>query len=286
REVRRRGGTPLLPHRAHRLPRRKRAGLGPRRRDGAPQAARARLRRPPGRERVRHRARGAGREERHPGDRPHERLRALRRRRPPHGGRRRRRTRGAGAAGPILRIAGLRHAVLRDVRALRRRLLQGGPAPLQPRGSLHHQPLQRQDVPRGPPGRRRRAPLVPLLRRRLAVALLSARRGWHTAELERALCARGHRARVLPFDGLRARIGAAPRLSAGGVSLDDVDAVLVRIIPRGSLEQIIFRVDALHRLVRAGIPVLNPPSAIERTVDKYYTSSLLEEAGIPTPYTV
>ncbi|HLV73297.1 MAG: RimK family alpha-L-glutamate ligase [bacterium] len=118
------------------------------------------------------------------------------------------------------------------------------------------------------------------------VAILSARRGWHTAELERALCARGHRARVLPFDGLRARIGAAPRLSAGGVSLDDVDAVLVRIIPRGSLEQIIFRVDALHRLVRAGIPVLNPPSAIERTVDKYYTSSLLEEAGIPTPYTV
>jgi len=118
------------------------------------------------------------------------------------------------------------------------------------------------------------------------VAILSARRGWHTAELERALCARGHRARVLPFDRLQARIGASPRLSAGGVPLDGVDAVIVRIIPRGSLEQIIFRVDALHRLVRAGIVVLNPPAAIERTVDKYYTSSLLEEAGIPTPRTV
>jgi len=118
------------------------------------------------------------------------------------------------------------------------------------------------------------------------VAILSAGQGWHTARLERALCARGHRARVLPIDGLRARIGTAPRLAAGGVPLDGVDAVIVRIIPRGSLEQIIFRMDALHCLVRAGTVVLNPPAAIERTVDKYYTSSLLEEAGIPTPRTV
>ena len=62
--------------------------------------------------------------------------------------------------------------------------------------------------------------------------------------------------------------------------------MLLRIIPRGSLEQIIFRVDAMHRLERLGIPVLNSPRVIERTVDKFYTSSLLEDAGLKTPRTV
>lgn len=118
------------------------------------------------------------------------------------------------------------------------------------------------------------------------VAILSAGRGWHTAQLERALTERGHRGRVLPIDALTARVGGTPRLESGGVSLEELDAVLVRIIPRGSLEQIIFRMDALHRLERLGVRVLNPPAALERTVDKFYTSSLLEDAGIPTPRTV
>jgi RimK family alpha-L-glutamate ligase len=65
-----------------------------------------------------------------------------------------------------------------------------------------------------------------------------------------------------------------------------VDVVLARIIPSGSLEQIIFRVDALHRLEDHGIRVVNSPRAIERTVDKFWTSALLEQCGIPTPETV
>jgi RimK family alpha-L-glutamate ligase len=62
--------------------------------------------------------------------------------------------------------------------------------------------------------------------------------------------------------------------------------VLARIIPAGSLEQIVFRVDALHRLEDRGIPVVNSPRAIERTVDKFWTSTLLEQCGVPTPETV
>ena len=31
---------------------------------------------------------------------------------------------------------------------------------------------------------------------------------------------------------------------------------------------------------------MNSPRAIERSVDKFYTSALLEQAGIPTPETV
>jgi RimK family alpha-L-glutamate ligase len=65
-----------------------------------------------------------------------------------------------------------------------------------------------------------------------------------------------------------------------------MDAVLARIIPSGSLEQIVFRVDALHRLEDRGIRVVNSPRAVERTVDKFWTSALLEQCGIPTPETV
>jgi RimK family alpha-L-glutamate ligase len=65
-----------------------------------------------------------------------------------------------------------------------------------------------------------------------------------------------------------------------------VSAVLARIIPSGSLEQIIFRVDALHRLEDRGVRVMNSPRAIERTVDKFWTSTLLEQCGVPTPETV
>jgi RimK family alpha-L-glutamate ligase len=62
--------------------------------------------------------------------------------------------------------------------------------------------------------------------------------------------------------------------------------VLARIIPSGSLEQIIFRVDTLHRLEEDGVRVMNTARAIERTVDKAWTSAILDRAGLPTPETV
>jgi RimK family alpha-L-glutamate ligase len=120
----------------------------------------------------------------------------------------------------------------------------------------------------------------------MQVAVLAARPGWHTRELERAAAERGHRATVLPYEGLVASIGAHPGLRSRDTELDEVDLVLARIIPAGSLEQIIYRVDALHRLEERGIRVVNSPRAIERTVDKFWTSALLEQCGIATPDTV
>jgi len=120
------------------------------------------------------------------------------------------------------------------------------------------------------------------------VAILAAREGWHTTELCRALAARGCEPRVLAYEGLVGRMGAGPEsgLSSGGEDLDAAAAVLPRIIPAGSLEQIIFRVDALHRLEDRGIPVMNSPRALERTVDKFWTTALLEQAGLPVPETI
>jgi len=118
------------------------------------------------------------------------------------------------------------------------------------------------------------------------VAILSGSDGWHVQELLRALTTRGHMAVRLPIQRLVGRIEVRSSLSVGPVELDDWDVVLVRTIPRGSLEQIIFRMDALHLLAARGVRVFNPPKAIERTVDKYYTSGLLAQAGLPTPRTV
>jgi len=130
------------------------------------------------------------------------------------------------------------------------------------------------------------------------ISILSARTGWHTDELCRALAERGHLGVVVPYEGLVARLrggsedprpraaGGQPYLQSEGVPLFEADVVLARIIPSGSLEQIIYRVDALHWIEERGIPVINSPRAIERAVDKFYTSALLQEAGLPTVETV
>lgn len=120
----------------------------------------------------------------------------------------------------------------------------------------------------------------------MKVAILSRDRGWHAGDLIRALEQRGHEGRFFPLQSLSARIGYEPRLVVEGAALEGFDAALLRTVPLGSLEQIIFRIDAVHRLERLGVPVVNPARVIERTVDKLYTSALLEEAGLATPRTV
>ena len=122
------------------------------------------------------------------------------------------------------------------------------------------------------------------------IAVLSASPGWHTDELCRALAERGHAGRVLPYERLVARLGTGrgvvTGLSSESASILDADAVIARIIPNGSLEQIIYRIDALHWIEERGVPVMNSARAIERSVDKFYTTALLQEAGLPTPETV
>lgn len=127
----------------------------------------------------------------------------------------------------------------------------------------------------------------------MRIVILSARTGWHTDELCRALSAHGHSSEVLPYEGLLVRLDGQgsggpgeDRLSCEGRSILDADAVLARIIPAGSLEQIIYRLDVLHWIEEQGVPVMNPPRAIERCVDKFYTDVRLRRAGLPTPATV
>jgi RimK family alpha-L-glutamate ligase len=106
--------------------------------------------------------------------------------------------------------------------------------------------------------------------------------GWHAEQLTDALAARGHEARLVPVTRMVGRVDGDVAVD----SLEGCDAVIVRGIPRGSLEQVIFRVDALHALVARGVAVVNGPRAIERTIDKFLSSALLARAGVPTPRTI
>jgi RimK family alpha-L-glutamate ligase len=118
------------------------------------------------------------------------------------------------------------------------------------------------------------------------IGILSSQRGYHALALEEAARARGCEPVFFNIARMAGWIGGSPAVEVRGESMEECAALLVRTIPAGSLEQIIFRMDVLHRLEKLGVRVVNSASAIERTVDKYYTSFLLSHAGIPTPRTL
>lgn len=121
----------------------------------------------------------------------------------------------------------------------------------------------------------------------LRAAILGKRDGWHVQQLGRALSCRGVETACFPATRLVSRCAAAgPPLEVDSEDLSGYDLLFVRSIPGGSLEQVIFRVDALHRLQGLGVRVINPAGVIERTVDKLHTLSVLEDAGLPVPATV
>ena len=121
---------------------------------------------------------------------------------------------------------------------------------------------------------------------RSRIAVLVSGFGWHVQDLARAAVGLGLQLDAVRFDRLVGHVGVDGRsVDAGAVALARVDAVLVRMMPPGSLERVIFRMDALHRLERLGGALLNSPRAVEVSVDKYLSLALIEQAGLPVPPT-
>lgn len=107
--------------------------------------------------------------------------------------------------------------------------------------------------------------------------------GWHVEDLERAARKLDIPLLPIPFERITARVDGA--IAGDGHPLDRSDGILVRMMPPGTLEQVVFRMDALQRLEAAGIAVLNPPRAVEAAVDKYLSLARLSAAGVPVPET-
>jgi RimK family alpha-L-glutamate ligase len=120
----------------------------------------------------------------------------------------------------------------------------------------------------------------------MRVAVIGSTGGWHAERLEHALTSRGHACAFAPVTRMVGRISGGFRVRSREVALDECDVVIVRAIPRGSLEQIVFRVDTLHALAAVGVRAVNDALAIEHSIDKFLASALLAAAGLPAPRTV
>ena len=77
------------------------------------------------------------------------------------------------------------------------------------------------------------------------VAILGQNGGWHTESLRGALAQRGLAAECYPVTQLTARVTGHAAPDRRDAPLDDCDVVFVRAIPSGSLEQVVYRMDAL-----------------------------------------
>lgn len=120
----------------------------------------------------------------------------------------------------------------------------------------------------------------------MRIGILGGAKGWHSNALADACRRLGHDPLLVDLAAVESRLeGARASLRFGEVDLLELDRVIVRNIPGGSLEQVIFRVDLLHILHESGVGVLNPPRAIETCVDKHLAAARFAQAGIPTART-
>ena len=109
-------------------------------------------------------------------------------------------------------------------------------------------------------------------------------KAWCSAQLVKAIQDRGLEPFCFGFKDIIARV--AYKIKVGINDFDAVNAlkaIIVRPIGRGSLDEIIYRLDLLHRMERLGVPVINSPLSIEKAVDKFYALTLLEEKNISVP---
>jgi ribosomal protein S6--L-glutamate ligase len=121
----------------------------------------------------------------------------------------------------------------------------------------------------------------------LRIPLITSSEGWHTRDLQRAAEDSGIEIEIVPFRKLRADLsGSSPTLDGGETPLHDFKVILVRNVPAGSLEQVVYRMDALLQLETSGCRLINRPRSIECCVDKYLATTKMKMAGIPVPRTV
>ncbi len=121
---------------------------------------------------------------------------------------------------------------------------------------------------------------MPATSSRKKIGIVGASDGWHVLDL----CRAAQELRIFPAIFDFRHISAGIGMQWG--ELSRCDAVIVRTMPLGSLEQVIFRMDILGRIEAQGIPILNPPRPLEICIDKYLAAARLEAAGLPVPKTI
>jgi len=118
------------------------------------------------------------------------------------------------------------------------------------------------------------------------IAIFTDDPGWHGKQLRLAFARRGFSSDYISLTECQFNLGSsALPLQIPGFESAMPDAVFVRGVPGGSLQEVVFYLDILHALKVMGIPVYNDGHAVERSVDKGMTSFLLTNAQLNTPKT-
>lgn len=118
------------------------------------------------------------------------------------------------------------------------------------------------------------------------IAIFTDDPGWHGRQLSLAFAVQGFSCQFVSLTGCRfSVIPGKQAILIPGFEKTLPDAVFVRGVPGGSLEEVVLALDILHALQVVSVPVYNNARAIECSVDKAMTSFLLHQAGLPTPMT-
>jgi tetrahydromethanopterin:alpha-L-glutamate ligase len=107
---------------------------------------------------------------------------------------------------------------------------------------------------------------------------------WTAGAIRAALSRRGADVLFLNFSELAATVDE-PAFFCSGVDLLQLDGLAVRDLGRRGAHDVAFRFEVLQALEERGLLAVNPASAIARAANKFATSLLLRQAGIPTPRT-
>jgi ribosomal protein S6--L-glutamate ligase len=128
----------------------------------------------------------------------------------------------------------------------------------------------------------------------LHIAILDRTPGWHYHQLREAAGPR-HQVSFCNFENAHAAIAGdgkrttsfhCSRFQVGAIDFASVDCVIVRGMPAGSLEQVVFRMDWLDQLCsQYPIVAINPAKTIEASVDKYLSLERIRRAGLAVPLT-
>ena len=130
------------------------------------------------------------------------------------------------------------------------------------------------------------------------LGILGSADGWYFRDLQRAaqFCGNASDLHISPLTfgtlavayegGERSHWSTEDASNRPKCESSDLHALLVRTMPLGSLEQVIFRMNALHVAANNGTRVINSPRSLEIAIDKWLSLETLRASGLEIPRTV
>ena len=118
----------------------------------------------------------------------------------------------------------------------------------------------------------------------MRVAVIGEAKGASSRQLRDALRARGAEAVLLPSSELVVDLERG-EIRCGSTDLAEMDAVAVKKVDRAQGPDQLDRLELLHHLAEAGVPVFSRPLRIMRVLNRLACTAGLRRQGIPMPPT-